>query len=66
VIRTRDDLEVSLALVALGIADRDERWRVAAAAARDPRVARRLRDLCDTAARLAQALPVTRPPPLDG
>ena len=62
---TREDLEVSLALAALGIADADEQAWIDHVAMRDPTFAQRLRDLCDTAACLTLALPLARPPPPD-
>jgi hypothetical protein len=61
----RTDLEIPLALAALGMADPDELARVGDAAARDPAVVRALGELADVVAWLPLALPWARPPPLD-
>jgi hypothetical protein len=58
------DLEIALALAALGLADADELARVDAAAARDPTIAQDRAALADVAGQLPLALPVARPPPL--
>ena len=61
---THPDLEIALALAALGRADADERSLVDGAAARDPTIAHDRAALADVAAQLPLALPVARPPPL--
>jgi hypothetical protein len=60
---TYPDLEIAIALAALGMADADELAQVDAAAARDPTIACDRAALADVAACLPLALPVARPPP---
>jgi hypothetical protein len=63
---TREDLAVSLALVALGIADDEEAALVEDVCGRSPTAARLRSELTDVAASLPLALPRARPPPYDG